>query len=111
MAELLAESQKRQATLGPDEDGGMLFANADLERIVAGEVDLAFRRWARPMHRVGGRQRTRYGVVEFTSVELVDPATLSEQDAVRAGTDLASLLAFLAEGGIGLPHRPAAAPG
>lgn len=74
----------------------MLFPNADLERIVTGEVDLAFRRWRRPMHRAGGRQRTRYGVVEFTSVEPVDPATLTAEDAVRAGTDLASLLAFLA---------------
>lgn len=74
----------------------MLFPNADLERIVSGEVDLAFRRWTRPMHRAGGRQRTRYGVVEFTSVEPVDPATLTAEDAVRAGTDLPSLLAFLA---------------
>jgi len=74
----------------------MLFPNVDLERIVAGEVDLAFRRWTRPMHRVGGRQRTRAGVVEFTSVDVVDPATLTERDAARAATDLATLLRFLA---------------
>lgn len=73
----------------------MLFSNADLERIVSGEVDLAFRRWTRPMHAVGGRQRTRAGVVEFVSVEVVDPASLTEEDAARAGTDLARLHAFL----------------
>jgi len=73
----------------------VLFPNADLERIVAGEVDLAFRRWRRPMHRPGGRQRTRFGVVEFVSVDVVDPAGLTEEDASRAGTDLARLHAFL----------------
>ncbi|MEP9383695.1 hypothetical protein [Nocardioides sp. KR10-350] len=73
----------------------MLFPNADLERIAAGEVDLAFRRWTRPMHRVGGRQRTRVGVVEFTSVDVVEPAALTEEDAGRAGTTLDALHAFL----------------
>lgn len=74
----------------------MLFPNADLERIASGEVDLAFRTWTRPMHVAGGRQRTRVGVVEFVSVERVDPAGLTEEDAARAGTTLPALLAFLA---------------
>jgi hypothetical protein len=74
----------------------VLFPNADLDRVVSGEVDLAFRTWARPMHVAGGRQRTRVGVVEFTSVDAVDPASLTEADAARAGTDLARLRAFLA---------------
>ncbi|GAA1967501.1 hypothetical protein GCM10009798_29820 [Nocardioides panacihumi] len=73
----------------------MLFPNADLDRIVSGEIDLAFRTWSRPMHVAGGRQRTRVGVVEFVSVDRVDPATLVEEDAERAGTDLARLLSFL----------------
>ena len=73
----------------------MLFPNADLDRIAAGEVDLAFRRWKRPMHVAGGRQRTRIGVVEFVSVDVVDPAALTPQDAARAGTTLPALLAFL----------------
>lgn len=74
----------------------MLFPNADLDRIASGEVDLAFRTWRRPMHVVGGRQRTRVGVVEFVSVDRVDPAELTEEDAARAGTTLPALLAFLA---------------
>lgn len=72
-----------------------MFSNADLERIVAGEIDLAFRRWRRRMHTAGGRQRTRGGVVEFVSVDVVDPADLTEDDAARAGTDLTRLRAFL----------------
>ncbi|GAB7004058.1 hypothetical protein JCM18899A_15300 [Nocardioides sp. AN3] len=73
----------------------MLFPNADLDRIVRGEVDLAFRTWSRPMHVAGGRQRTRVGVVEFISVDRVDPETLTEGDAARAGTTLPELRAFL----------------
>jgi hypothetical protein len=73
----------------------VLFPSADLDRIVCGEIDFAFRSWKRPMHIAGGRQRTRAGVVEFVSVDRVDPATLTEDDAARAGTHLASLLAFL----------------
>jgi hypothetical protein len=73
----------------------VLFPNADLDRIVSGEVDLAFRTWSRPMHVAGGRQRTRVGVVEFVSVDRVEPADLTAEDAARAGTDLAALLAFL----------------
>lgn len=75
----------------------MLFPQSDLERIVTGEVDLAFRRWRRPMHVAGGRQRTRLGVVEFVSVEVVDPSELTAEDAARAGTDLPTLRAFLAK--------------
>ena len=73
----------------------MLFPNADLDRIASGAVDLAFRTWKRPMHVPGGRQRTRIGVIEFVSVDRVDPAGLTEADAVRAGTSLPALLSFL----------------
>ncbi|TQL67473.1 hypothetical protein FB381_1350 [Nocardioides albertanoniae] len=72
-----------------------MFPNADLERIRTGEVDLAFRRWKRPMHVAGGRQRTRMGVIEFVSVSRVSPDALTEEDARRAGTTLDALLAFL----------------
>ena len=72
-----------------------MFSHADLERIVAGEVDLAFRVWQRPMHVVGGRQRTRVGVIGFTSVDPVDAAALTERDTGRAGRTLAELQRFL----------------
>ncbi|WP_028661227.1 hypothetical protein [Nocardioides insulae] len=74
----------------------MLFSQADLRRIVAGDLDLAFRRWRRPRHVLGGRQRTPVGVVEFTSIDRIEETALTEADAARAGTDLTRLRALLA---------------
>lgn len=63
----------------------MLIDRATAEGIAAGEVTLAFRRWDRPRMRVGGRQRTGAGVVEIVAMTEVDPDTLTEDDAARAG--------------------------
>jgi hypothetical protein len=63
-----------------------------LDAIAAGTVTVVFRRWDRPRVRPGGTQRTHVGVLEFTSVEPVDEAALTEDDARCAGyTDLAAL--------------------
>lgn len=63
-----------------------------LRAIAEGTVTVAFRRWDRPRVRVGGTQRTPVGVLEFTSVEPVDEAGLTEADARAAGfADLAAL--------------------
>jgi hypothetical protein len=56
-----------------------------LEAIAAGAVTVVFRRWDRPRVRPGGTQRTAVGVLEFTSVELVDEAALTEDDVRAAG--------------------------
>jgi DNA-binding transcriptional ArsR family regulator len=65
-------------------------------RIAAGEVDLAFRRWKRPMHKAGGSQRTRVGVLAFDRVDIVSLDSITEADARRAGyEDRDPLLAFL----------------
>lgn len=61
----------------------MLFRPADLERIAAGEVTLAFRRWDKPRVKVGSRQKTHVGVMEFTSCEAVE--SISVDDAHAAG--------------------------
>lgn len=61
----------------------MLFRPADLQRIAAGEITLAFRRWDRPRVKVGSQQKTRVGVVEFTSCEVVE--SISPEDARAAG--------------------------
>ena len=75
----------------------MLLSLSDLARIEAGEVDLAFRRWKRPMHRAGGSQRTRVGVLAFQSVEKVAVSSITAADARRAGfATLAELKRFLA---------------
>ena len=75
----------------------MMIRPAELAAILAGDVDLAFRRWARPRLKVGTRMRTGVGLVEVTSVDEVAPSTLTEDDARRAGArSLQALLDALA---------------
>jgi hypothetical protein len=57
-----------------------------------GSVTAVFRRWDAPRVRVGGTQRTGAGVVRFTSLDRVDDAALTEDDARGAG--MASLAAL-----------------
>jgi hypothetical protein len=73
----------------------VLIARAILDRIVAGDVTLAFRRWDAPRVRAGGRQRTAVGVIEFLDVREVDPDKITEEDAHAAG--LESRAALLAQ--------------
>lgn len=72
-----------------------MLPRAVLDGIVAGDIDLAFRRWSRPMHKVGGSQRTTLGVIRFDEVDAVDPATITDDEARRAGQPLEELLARL----------------
>jgi hypothetical protein len=61
-----------------------------------GSVTLAFRRWDRPRMRPGSTQRTGAGVVRIDSVDQIDPETLTEEDARRAGVpSLAALRRLL----------------
>jgi hypothetical protein len=68
---------------------------AELAAIRAGDVDVAFRRWERPLVRVGTRMRTAIGLVEVTSVGRVPVKSLTAADARRAG---AASLAALRQG-------------
>ncbi|WP_407560293.1 hypothetical protein [Streptomyces sp. 184] len=63
----------------------MLFKREVLDRVVAGEVDLAFRNWLRPQAASGGSLRTDAGVVAFDAVEPVAPEDITDADARRAG--------------------------
>ena len=63
----------------------MLLRTAVLERIVRGEVSLAFRRWRRPTVRSGGSLRTALGVLRILDVDPVTEEEISEADAARAG--------------------------
>ena len=63
----------------------MLLTMAVAEGIRDGTVTAVFRRWDAPRARVGGTQRTAAGVIRFTSVERVDDAALTEDDARGAG--------------------------
>lgn len=80
----------------------MLLDRATAEGIADGSITLAFRRWDRPRMRPGGTQRTVAGVVEVVHLELVDPATITEEDAARAGVDSLAALHRL------LDRRPGA---
>lgn len=70
---------------------------AELEAIRTGEVDLAFRRWARPRVKVGTRLRTAIGVVEVVGVDQIPLGRLRGEDARRSGApSLAALKRALA---------------
>lgn len=73
----------------------MLLKRPILERIAAGEVDLAFRRWTRPTVKSGGSLRTPLGMLRIVVVARVDITEITEEDARRAGLQLDELVAFL----------------
>ena len=61
----------------------MLFRQADLAAIAAGEITVAFRRWKRPMARAGGTLQTPAGLLAFDAVERVDDVTDADARARR----------------------------
>ncbi len=63
----------------------MLIPLAILDRILSGDVTLAFRRWIRPTVKSGGTLRTARGVLEIVTVERVEERALSAAAARRAG--------------------------
>lgn len=65
--------------------------------VAAGEITETYFRWPSPQARPGIRVPTRRGLVEITSVTEIDPASLTDHDAARAGFSTATgLLASLA---------------
>ena len=75
----------------------MLFSRDVLDRIAAGTVTVAFRRWRRARVRAGTRLRTAIGLVEIESVRVVSLDDIDHADARRAGfATRDELLAFLA---------------
>jgi hypothetical protein len=73
----------------------VLLRRAILDRIVAGDVDLVFRRWARPTVKTGGTLRTAAGMLQIERVVPVDIDDITEVDASRAGIALEELRSFL----------------
>jgi hypothetical protein len=74
----------------------VLLRQATLDGIVAGEIDLAFRRWERPRVKVGTRLRTSHGLVEVLRVEAVKLDAITAADAKRAGfASAAEVIAML----------------
>jgi len=74
----------------------VLIRRAELDAIVAGTVDLAFRRWTSARVLQGTRLRTAIGLVEVTSVDETTIDAITASDALRAGSSsLDELIAFL----------------
>ncbi len=72
----------------------MLIKRGDLDRIVAGEISVAFRRWKRPTVKAGGRLRTAVGELAIGDVRQVSQRELTREDARLAGfASLAGLVA------------------
>lgn len=79
------------------EDCAMLFRTKDLEEIFAGRRTLAFRRWKRPTVKVGGEVRSALGMVGIDAIEPIEPADVTDAEAVAAGyKDAAGVLAMFA---------------
>ena len=84
----------------------MLFPLRILDAIRDGRVDLAFRRWERARVRPGSRLRTAVGVLEAEKVEVVERASLGDEEARRAGFESTDdLRAMLDERDRGEIHR------
>ena len=63
----------------------MLFKRPVLDRIAAGTVTLAFRRWRRPTVRAGGTLTTPAGVLAIEAVDIVAADQVTEAEARQAG--------------------------
>ena len=84
----------------------MLIRRPILDRIKAGNVTLAFRRWTRPTVRTGGRLRTVVGELAIVDVRLVAEQDIGEADALAAGfADRAALFRELDQRGQAPIHR------
>jgi hypothetical protein len=86
----------------------VLIPIAILRRIEAGEVDLQFRRWARPTVKAGGTLTTRIGVLRIDAVDRMPVAKITADEARRAGhKTLKDLKRFLARKDQGHVYRVA----
>ena len=63
----------------------MLIKRAVLDRVVAGDIDLIFRRWRKPTVVAGGTLRTAVGLLDILAVERVAKRAITTTDAARAG--------------------------
>jgi hypothetical protein len=63
----------------------MLFKRIFLDRIAAGSVSLAFRRWRKPTVQAGGTLKTPIGVLAITDVLPVDKAAITADQIRKAG--------------------------
>ena len=84
----------------------MLLTKPTLDGIVAGEIDLVFRRWRKPTVKAGGRLRTQVGVLGIEAVDVVEASDINDAQARRAGFESAEAVVHEL-----MRPRPAAARG
>lgn len=65
----------------------MLIKREVLEAILAGRIDLQFRRWNRPTVKPGGTLKTKLGLMSIGRIDNMRPEDVSLADARRAGFD------------------------
>lgn len=63
----------------------MLFEKRFWPGIADGSVTVTYRRWKKPVAATGKTNRTPGGIVFVEAVDIVEPASISDADAVRAG--------------------------
>lgn len=63
----------------------MLIKNSVLEKIIADEITLIFRRWKRASVKKGGKQMTQKGVLGIDAIDIVTECEITESDAKSAG--------------------------
>jgi hypothetical protein len=74
----------------------VLFAARFWPGIADGSVTVTFRRWKRCQVNAGRRYRTAAGIIEAESVDVVDPAAITDADAQSSGyPDAPTLVADL----------------
>ena len=63
----------------------MLIKRPVLDGIVAGNIDVQFRRWRRPRVKAGGKLRTVVGELAVDRVDAITAKQITARDAARAG--------------------------
>jgi len=81
----------------------MLFEQRYRDAIADGTVTLTFRRWRRSQVVAGRRYRTAAGRIEVESVDVVEPSSITDAEARRAGAESAAALLAGGRGADDLP--------
>jgi len=90
----------------------MLIKRVVLDRIVANEIDVIFRKWRKPTVKPGGQLRTSVGMLNIVAVDQVAKSRITPADATRAGfSSKAQLLRELESRTEGDIFRITVAPG
>lgn len=70
----------------------MLFEKRFWPLIADGSVTMTFRRWRRPQVKAGRPNRTPGGIVHVTTVDIVEPGDITDEEARRSGYPSAAAL-------------------